>query len=277
VSVAAGADAFAAAIRRALAESTPSEVQRRIAVARENSWVSRIAAMKTLMDDALTRRATTRPRWDETLRRVYRRTRNRAALVTLALVAAYLLIFETNAVWRAAEPLKVSAAPTQADAIVVFAGGVGESGKAGGGAQERIRRAVDLHRAGFAPVLILSSGYVYSFREAEVMRALAVDQGVPASAIILEEHATNTYQNVKFVDDILRDRRWRRILLVSSPYHMRRALMVWRRQAPDVTVVPMPVEQSQFYDHGRGATFEQVGGILQEYAAIFAYWRRGWL
>ena len=134
-----------------------------------------------------------------------------------------------------------------------------------------------LHRTGYAPVLILSSGYVYTFREAEVMRALAVDQGIPASAIILEEHATNTYQNVKLVDAILRDRHWRRILLVSSPYHMRRALMVWRKQAPDVTVVPAPVEQSQFYDHSRGASFEQVRGILQEYVAIFAYWRRGWL
>jgi len=37
------------------------------------------------------------------------------------------------------------------------------------------------------------------------------------------------------------------------------------------------VPQSQFYDHGRGATFDQARGILQEYLAIFAYWRRGWL
>ena len=57
---------------------------------------------------------------------------------------------------------------------------------------------------------------------------------------------------------------------------MRRAVLVWRRQAPDVAVIPTPVSQSQFYDHGRGATLEQVRGILQEYLAIFGYWRRGW-
>jgi uncharacterized SAM-binding protein YcdF (DUF218 family)/glycosyltransferase involved in cell wall biosynthesis len=277
VSVAADADSFAAAIQRALADAGGPEAQRRIGVARQNSWVSRIAAMSTLIDEALMRRATMRPRWDETLRRVYRRTRNRAVVVILALVTAFLLLFETNAVWRAAEPLKVSQPPRKADAIVVFAGGVGESGKAGGGAQERIKQAVDLFKAGYAPYLILSSGYVYSFHEAEVMRTLAEDQGVPASAILLEERSTNTYQNVKFVDEILRDRRWRSILLVSSPYHMRRALMVWRKQAPEVTVVATPVAQSQFYDHGRGATLEQVRGILQEYVAIFGYWRRGWL
>jgi uncharacterized SAM-binding protein YcdF (DUF218 family)/glycosyltransferase involved in cell wall biosynthesis len=277
VSVAADADSFALAIRRALVDSSPSEVQRRVAVAHENSWVSRIAAMNTLIDEALKRRATTRPRWDETLRRVYRRTRSRAALIILALVTAYMLIFETNALWLAAEPLKLSAPPETADAIVVFAGGVGESGKAGGGAQERLKQAVDLYKAGYAQYLVLSSGYVYSFHEAEAMRALAVDQGIPAGSIVLEVRATNTYQNVRFVDEILRDHKWRRILLVSSPYHMRRALMVWSKQAPDVQVVPTPVPVSQFYDHTRGATLEQVRGILQEYMAIFGYWRRGWL
>jgi len=100
---------------------------------------------------------------------------------------------------------------------------------------------------------------------------------VPASAIALEERATNTYQNVTFVDAILRDHRWTRILLVSSPYHMRRAMLVWRKQAPGITVIPAPATVSQFYDHTRGATFEQVRGIAQEYVAIFAYWRHGWL
>ena len=44
--------------------------------------------------------------------------------------------------------------------------------------------------------MVLSSGFVYSFHEAEVMRALALDQGIPAENIVLEEHATNTYENV---------------------------------------------------------------------------------
>ena len=95
----------------------------------------------------------------------------------------YLLLFHTNLALvggRAAQ--RSSSPPRPADAIVVFAGGVGESGKAGGGYQERVKQAVDLYKAGYAPVLVFSSGYVYSFREAEVMRALAVDKGVPAGA-----------------------------------------------------------------------------------------------
>ena len=277
VSVAADADAFAAAVREALHGSTPAAVERRVAVAHANSWQNRIAAMGALIEEGIDRRARTEQRWDETLRRVYRRTRSRLARSFAAAAALSLLIFQTNLAWWAAGPLELSAAPVASDAIVVFAGGVGESGRAGGGTQERLKRAVDLYKAGHAPRMILSSGYVYSFREAEAMRALAIDQGIPPAAIVLEQKASNTYQNVRFVDDILREHRWSRILLVSSPYHMRRALLVWHRQAPDVSVVPTPAIDSQFYQHGRGASLEQVRAIVQEYIAIAAYWRRGWL
>jgi uncharacterized SAM-binding protein YcdF (DUF218 family) len=246
-------------------------------VAHENSWERRLAAMNTLMDEALQRHATAQPRWDETLRRVYKRTRSRAAVVAIALITVYALLFETNAVWWAASPLRVAAAPGPADAIVVFAGGVGESGKAGGGHQERVKRAVELYDAGYADRLVLSSGFVYSFKEAEVMRALATDQGIPASHIVLEEHARNTHENVLFVDRIIGERHWRRILLVSSPYHMRRALLVWRKVAPDVVVVPTPPATTQFYEHTRGASLEQIRGIIWEYLAMLEYWRRGWI
>jgi uncharacterized SAM-binding protein YcdF (DUF218 family) len=239
---------------------------------------SRIEKMDALIESALGRRAADGQRWDETLRRAYRRSRTHLAQVAFGLLAAYLLVFHTGLLWWAAGPLKLSAPPRPSDAIVVFAGGVGESGKAGGGAQERLKKAADLYKAGQAQYLVLSSGYVYSLREADVMRALAIDQGVPASHIILEERAKNTYQNVTFVDAILKEHHWRSILLVSSPYHMRRALLVWRKNAPDVQVLPTPPQESQFYDHpAAGATLEQVRGILQEYVAIAAYWRRGWL
>ena len=73
------------------------------------------------------------------------------------------------------------------------------------------------------------------------------------------------------------DHGWRRILLVSSPYHMRRAVLTWRKVAPDVEVIPTPVPESQFYSHQWGASLEQIRGILHEYAALADYWRRGWV
>ena len=78
--------------------------------------------------------------------------------IVVSLVLVYLLLFQTPLTWWLAEPLRLGAPPQKADVIAVFAGGVGESGEAGGGYQERTKHAVDLYRAGFAPRIIFSSG-----------------------------------------------------------------------------------------------------------------------
>ena len=277
VRVAAGADAFTDAVRASIGDTAPAVVRRRQDAAEQNSWQNRLRAMSGLIEHALDHKRAGDQQWDAKLRRVYRRARMHTARAVILTTTLYLLLFHTNLAWWAARPLRLSAPPQPADAIVVFAGGVGESGEAGGGAQERLKTAVDLYHGGYAPAVVFSSGFVYSFKEAEVMRAFAIDQGVPADRIILELRAANTYENVAYTTEIARQRQWRSLLLVSSPYHMRRALLVWNKVAPEVSVVPSPPEQTQFYEHTRGASLEQIRGLMQEYVAIAVYWWRGWL
>ncbi len=169
------------------------------------------------MPSALTIHEAKEQRWDAQLRRVYRRTRSHSARIIIGVAAAYLLAFQTNLLWWAAEPLREDRLPSAANAIVVFAGGVGESGQAGGGQQERLKQAIDLYKAGYSDRLVISSGFVYSFKEAESMRAVAIDQGIPADRIEIEPRARNTYENVAFVQQILDRHQWNKILLVSSP------------------------------------------------------------
>ena len=276
VSIADGADAFAQAVKTAVAAvPLPSEVSRRIEVAESNSWERRLEAMSALIDAELTQRLSRTTGWEDRLRRLYSAAQAGPAKIAAAALILYLLIFQSPLVWWLAEPLRLVDSPQRSDAIVVFAGGVGETGQAQGGAQERIGKAVALYREGVAPRLIISSGFVFTLREAEVMKAIAVDQGVPADAIVLEERAANTYQNVAFTNRILDQHRWRRIALVSSPYHMRRAVLTWRKVAPQVEVIATPPDVSQFYAHGRGASLAQIRGLLQEYAAIAYYWWTG--
>jgi uncharacterized SAM-binding protein YcdF (DUF218 family)/glycosyltransferase involved in cell wall biosynthesis len=277
VGVAGDAEQFAASLKAALRPSTEPERRARIDVARQNSWHSRIAEMSALVSAVLEAKRLRRDPWEAKLRHFYRRTRGRAIAAISTVVVIYSLLFHTNVPWMLASPLRVVEAPRQADAIVVFAGGVGESGQAGGGYEERVKTAVDLYQAGFAPRMVFESGFVHVFKEADRMRDLAISLGVPSAAIVLETRGRNTYEDVTRVRDVLREQQWRRILLVSSPYHMRRALLVWRKQAPDVEVVATPVANSQFYAHARGATLDQLRGLAREYAALAVYWRRGWL
>ena len=89
------------------------------------------------------------------------------------------------------------------------------------------------------------------------MKALAVANGVPADGDRSRRRRPRTrYENVVLSRSHSSANGWRSILLVSSPYHMRRAMLTWRQAAPDVDVTPTPVPQSQFYAHQRGASLD---------------------
>ncbi len=278
---------FVQHVEQALSRRDDHLVQRRIAAAYDNGWDRRIEEMSRLMADRIRQQAATGPvEWQERLVMLYHRARRRIARIGLALLAAYLLIFYTPVVWWAASPLQISQAPVPSDAIVVFAGGVGESGKPAQGYEERVAWAAELYHQGFAQHLIFSSGYMYTFREPDVMKVLAVSLGVPAERIILEDQATNTFDNVRFVNRILGQQGWTQVLVVSSPYHMRRVQLVWNAQAPDKRAIYVPIPISRFYSHQRGpderwirkrVTLQQANGILHEYLGILSYWKRGYL
>jgi uncharacterized SAM-binding protein YcdF (DUF218 family)/glycosyltransferase involved in cell wall biosynthesis len=278
VRIARDADAMATEVLAALRTDGDLARAERIAVAEENSWGRRIERMTAMIEERLeaTERATER-RWEERLLAFYRGSRRRLAVAAGTVLAAYALLFHTPVAWYAAEPLKRVDGAAPADAIVVLAGGVGESGLAGEGYQERVSRAVALYRGAYAPRMVIASGYSYLFREAEIMKTLAESLGVRAEAITLEERGTNTYESIKGVTAILGAHGARSVLLVSSPYHMRRASLTFRKLAPGVRVIHTPVVDSAFYARGRGITLEQIRGIVHEYAAILYYWWRGWI
>ena len=277
VTVARNASQFVEAIHDGLKPGLQEQRQQRIDVSRQNGWQARIAQMSALIERGLEARQRTGGRWQESLRRLYRTVRRRVVGSTLAVVIGYLLVFKSPLVWCLAEPLRMTEPARQADAIVVFAGGVGESGQAGEGYLERIRHAINLYQAGLAPRLVLSSGYTFVFKEAEIMRDLAVARGVPASAIQLETASANTVENVIFTTQLLERQGGRQILLVSSPYHMRRAVWTFRKLAPALRVIPAPVPKSRFYAHRYAVDSAQIHGILHEYLGIVYYWWKGWI
>ncbi len=195
----------------------------------------------------------------------------------MAVVVIYAVVFRSPLLWWVAEPLRQVEPPRPTEAIIVLAGGVGESGKARQGYQERLKQAVDLYEARMAPRMIVASGYTAVFRETEVMRELATAHGVPPSAILVEAQAASTADQVRRVRVLMSDHGWRTALLVSSPYHMCRAMSTFRKLAPELTLIPTPVARSEFYARGSTIRLEQIIGILHEYVGLLYYWWRGWI
>lgn len=287
VSIAKDAKDFVEKIQNALLNNNDDLVQARICSAKNNSWDNRIEQMSIKIEESIGRKGYgISTSWQEKFIDLYKKSRKRVLKLSFVVALLWLLIFYTPIIWYLAKPLKFAQEPQNTDAIVVFAGGVGESGQAGQGYDERVNYAVELYKKGYARNIIFSTGARSTFPEPYVMKALAVSLGVPEWAILLEDTSSRTYENVKFTVEILNKKGWNKIILISSPYHMLRSSLVFKRVAPDKKVIYSPVPFSKFYSHGvdetgkrilRQVNLRQIKGIVHEYAAIFYYWLKGYI
>ena len=110
----------------------------------------------------------------------------------------------------------------KADAIVAISGDQGA----------RTATAVALWKRGFAPMIVFAgaSEDPASLPSAEIMKREAVRLGVPADRVLTEPSSATTKENATRVSDILRGHQITRVILVTSPYHQRRAALLFTRQ-----------------------------------------------
>lgn len=86
-----------------------------------------------------------------------------------------------------------------------------------------------------AQAIVLSGGRSWDGRcEAEVMAEWLLARGIPRERLILERESLTTRQNARKVAEVLVARGWRRIGLVTSDFHMRRATRLFRREGMKV-------------------------------------------
>ncbi|RKY32732.1 MAG: hypothetical protein DRP74_01970 [Candidatus Omnitrophota bacterium] len=271
-------DDFVLLIEKALREDSEQLRQRRISIAAENDWGHRIKEMSDLIKTTIEKKKyLAQLLWKESLKNLYRLSYKQVMRIGLICLLSYFLFFKTPFIWLLANPLKINEKPQDADAILVFAGGVGESGKAGQGYEERVLFAAEVFKGGYADKVIFSSGYMYAFKEAELMKRLAISIGIPAEAIILEEKAASTYENVKFSKEILNENSLRSVILISSPYHMRRVSLVFNKIAKEITVHYVPIPNCIYYDDSEGVKLRHIRGIIHEYMGIVYYWWKGYI
>lgn len=95
----------------------------------------------------------------------------------------------------------------------------------------RVQAAAQAYAQGRARVIVASGGAApgHAVSEAAVMARLLAEAGVPESAVVLEDASQDTMQNMRFTAEKLGGARGRRVLVVTSDYHLRRAVMTARR------------------------------------------------
>jgi uncharacterized SAM-binding protein YcdF (DUF218 family) len=136
---------------------------------------------------------------------------------------------------------------THFDTIIVLGTPANLDGTPSPEQRERTLEGVREFKAGIAPHLILTGGPAHNqFVEAHVMATLALAQGVPPAAVIEEDQAQNTIQNIFYSQRIMASHQWTSAEVISSPSHLPRTALilehyplVWRTEA-----APWPSEYS---------------------------------
>jgi uncharacterized SAM-binding protein YcdF (DUF218 family) len=117
----------------------------------------------------------------------------------------------------------VSGAP--ADAAVVLGAAVWGA-EASPVFKERINHGIDLYQKGQVRKLIFTGGQGNRGEptESSAARQYAMEHGVPASDILIEEKSHTTYENILYSKQIADAHGVRTVLIVSDPLHMKRAV-----------------------------------------------------
>ncbi len=133
-----------------------------------------------------------------------------------------------------------------ADAIVVFGAAVWPGNRPSQALRDRVMTGVELYHLGLAKTLILSGGPSDTpdlLHETVVMRDLALEAGVPDSAIIMDALGVNTHLSVLSTQQICANRGFKTLLAVSHFYHLPRITLDYGRT--DLTVFTVPAQESQ--------------------------------
>ena len=278
VALASDPEEFGRLIGSVRSEDSQTLRARRIDVAERNSWEQKIEAMTALIDAKLEEKKKLRDlSWRQNLVAVYKVSKRRMLATLAAATVLYFLILYSPLIWWLGSPLRLADLPATADVIVVLAGGVGESGEPGQAYQEKVQHGVDLYRQGYAKKIVLSSGIGYVFKEAEVMKALAISLGVPEEAIILDERGGGNYRALVNAKQMMESHGWKRMLLVTSRYNAVRSRLVAAKNLPDMTVIVTPAPRSAFFGESGPVSWKQVRAIFHEYEVMGYYWIKGYI
>ena len=147
---------------------------------------------------------------------------------------------------------------------------------------ERLTEAMALARRYPRATLVVSGGHwspADRLGEAEVARTLFGQLGQPIGRAVFENHSRTTWENALFSKALVKPRPGQTWLLVTSAFHMPRAVGIFRKLGWDV--IPYPVD---YYTAGKvdldwsGSVGDRLAAfdfITREWLALAAYYLRG--
>ncbi|NBX67695.1 MAG: YdcF family protein [Proteobacteria bacterium] len=220
------------------------------------------------------------------------RKKAKCALCFLTLAVLFLFLFSSPALSNSLLlkletqfPALAVTAPEPADAIVVLGGTVVPAKKPREQPEEphgeRLSRAAQLFLFKKSSLIIVSGGTAFPFLEKKPqpesmsMKEYLTNFQIPKTQIIEESKSRNTEENALYTAQILKTLNLRTIILVTSAYHMPRAMKWFNRIG--VKITPFPTDFKSESAFKWKSVFPSPEGLvnfslaLKEYLGLLAF------
>lgn len=139
--------------------------------------------------------------------------------------------------------------------------------------EERIKHAIDLYQAGRVRAIIFTGGVGQgdSIAEASAASRYAIARGVSPQDVYCETASHFTHENLLGAKAIIEQQRFARVLIVSDPLHMRRAMNMARDFG--LNTYPSPTPTSRY-----SGLLSQLGFLASEtwYYALYLISKPWW-
>ncbi|MDQ8730576.1 YdcF family protein [Bradyrhizobium sp. LHD-71] len=181
------------------------------------------------------------------------------ARVLLRACGVVLVVILGGFIWFLAQLQSDEAPPKNpADGIVVLTGG-----------SSRVSDAVDLLANGYGKRLLIS-GVHWSTGTGELSRSLRDNASWLACCVDLDYFAFDTRGNATETRRWAHERGFRSLIVVTSNYHMPRAIVELSHSMPDVVLIPFPVIGEKWRDEPWWASGAAARLLVTEYAKFLA-------
>ena len=141
----------------------------------------------------------------------------------------------------------------KADGIVVLTGG-----------SSRVSDGMELLASGYGKRLLISGVHPAS-AASDISRALSENQSFIRCCVDLDHFAQNTQGNAEQARLWARERGFRSVIVVTSNYHMPRAIVEFSHAMPDVVLIPYAVVGEKWRDEPWWANSTTMRLVLSEY------------
>jgi uncharacterized SAM-binding protein YcdF (DUF218 family) len=157
----------------------------------------------------------------------------------------------------------------EGDAIVILGGGAYNTGILKEDSTKRLLTGFVLHKQTDLPIILSGGASIGALPEEEIMKGLLLTLGVDKGNIYTDVNSKDTEENAQEVKKLCERLGCRRVVLVTSAYHMRRAVLAFQRAG--LEVVPYPTDFKRDMKYNLYSLLPKMGVFADSYKALREY------